>query len=515
MLNKKIIILKMEDIMKNPISILLLIFSLSFAQIPSRGLVAFFPFKDTIKDECNNITKVVPMELKYILKPEKDRFNQENSAALCYNNSYLGLTFEDTNNKLPFKSNNFTVCLWYYRRSDVSSYQPLDHLLVYGDSLIHENGKIQPKKMDGFRIFEDSTVYIKVSYNNKIIKTYNPYNSETWIFFGVSVSGNTIKTYLGKYNSTIVESETANDFSISQNIPNIFSIGTLPLVSEDTIGSFYSYRGKIDDISIYNRALSEEEITQIYNDTKSTINKAPIFLPSILDTTIKPLDFLTYTINIQNDDSFDNKYNINNGIATIVSYTNTTITLRIAPSLKDTGKHTIKLIAVDYLKDSSFMDIIITVKKPDNKLIITSTADSIAYVNKLYEYEVKFSNPELFSSLSVTKGTPSKPSNLKIKNTTIEFTPLPFYQDKTIALTIAAINIYKDTTFQTINIKIKGDETSTIQQPLTIIEKNNLNKNSPIYLINGKKINNNNTIHTIFIINNNKILNLRNKHDFN
>jgi hypothetical protein len=183
--------------------------------------------------------------------------------------------------------------------------------------------------------------------------------------------------------------------------------------------------------------------------------------------------------------------------------------LQIILQLTDTVIYNIKLIAEDYLKDSSFMDILLRIKKPDNKLIITSKPDTIAYVDKEYQYEVKFSNPSIFSSLIVTEGKPYKPSNLKIHNSTITFTPTTFYANKTIELTIGAINIYGDTTFQIIQIKVKEEETSIINKSTVLKENKNI-QNSPIYLINGKKVIINNKAHTIFVKDNNKVIFIKN-----
>jgi hypothetical protein len=311
MINKKIINLKMEGLMKHSILILLCILSFSFSQIPSRGLISFFPFNGSSKtqcnkDVCNNITKIVTYEPDYYLpNPDTSRFGEPNSAISLLDNNIpgFGLIFEDTANILPFKNKEFTVCIWIcepsYGRSGTSPYP----IIVYGDSILD--------KKEGFRIYrEKSNIY--VSYNNKtnIIKSVSLY-SDKWYFIAITVSNNTLRSYIRENNTNEIEKFEYNDFSIPSNVPNIFSIGALARTDEYKIKISRSYIGKIDDVCIYNRTLTENEITNIYNSTKATINKAPIFTPTKLDTSIKTLENLYYTINIQNDDNNDIKYFLN------------------------------------------------------------------------------------------------------------------------------------------------------------------------------------------------------------
>jgi hypothetical protein len=105
-----------------------------------------------------------------------------------------------------------------------------------------------------FAISSNGTTMFNVSY------PVQPDDSHKWIHWvGVYEPGVALRLYK---NGTLVNSNTtsipASQFNSSQNV----NIGRWPTAGADTNGYWL---GKIDDVRIYNRALSPDEIKRLYN----------------------------------------------------------------------------------------------------------------------------------------------------------------------------------------------------------------------------------------------------------
>ena len=87
--------------------------------------------------------------------------------------------------------------------------------------------------------------------------------------FSVTFDGNTMKLFM---NGSLVNSQTQTGNIQTGNIPLRFGMRE---------GNFQYFNGKIDDIGIWNRALTQQEITNLYNTSLSTedfaINKINIY----------------------------------------------------------------------------------------------------------------------------------------------------------------------------------------------------------------------------------------------
>ncbi|MDA7777689.1 thrombospondin type 3 repeat-containing protein, partial [Flavobacteriaceae bacterium] len=104
---------------------------------------------------------------------------------------------------------------------------------------------------------------------SKIIYTDKSLDQNKWyhVVGTFNSSDGVIKLYL---NSKLVGSLSTNKTSLLTNIPdsdNKFKIGV-----RDLFSSGYTYgwfKGKIDDVGVWSKALTQEEVIQIYNDTSS------------------------------------------------------------------------------------------------------------------------------------------------------------------------------------------------------------------------------------------------------
>lgn len=488
------------------ISILTFIFS-TYSQIPNRGLVCYFPFEGDKKDYCNNLTKVLPVKARDTLVSDTNRFNKPNGAIRSGIPSDKSLIFEDTSNKLPFLTKEFTICFWAMRMANPTG-ALTQYIIVYGDT---SNLLVDTLNKKGFKIYENSDGDICASYDNNKITIYNyMYTTygKNWAFVAFTVKNDTIKGYFREYNNTKKETKESKGFSFTART-NTFSIGGHPKMREDGIIPQSSWCGRIDDICIYNRALTEQEIEIIYNATSSEINQSPSFTPYVVNTTAEVFKEFKYTIAVKNDDTYPITYKLSNDFIKISSIDNSSITITALPQLSDTGKKEIIITATDYLKDTSSVVVNITVTKPTKAPIIISKADTVAYVDKEYIYEIKLADSTEKITVSITEGIPFIPTGIKIEDKIIKWTPTAFQANKTFEFTITVKNIYENSATQKIRITVKDNPTSIIQVNSLKTEKTK--EKSVIYLINGKKISGSIISHSLTIdrINNCKLLNIK------
>jgi hypothetical protein len=227
------------------IAILALSFN-AFAQIPTNGLIGYWPFNGNANDESGNGNNGTVHGATLTI----DRFGNQNSA---YN--FDGVTnFIETNSTIGnFGQSDFTISSWI-----VSLTGSLEETYIgkrsdgtYGNNWF---GATEPTTRETYwDIDGDNTGtnhYVLVS--NSILNTSNWYN----IVF--KREGNNWKIFINGVEDASLTTPTI------QNINN-----TAPM----TIGARYwdsnpvgYFTGQIDDVRIYNRALSSSEITSLFNE---------------------------------------------------------------------------------------------------------------------------------------------------------------------------------------------------------------------------------------------------------
>jgi hypothetical protein len=86
----------------------------------------------------------------------------------------------------------------------------------------------------------------------------NTLTEDVWIFFAMIIDGKAFKFY---HNNTLV-----NDLTVTQDV-NILDDGTLGDLVFGAYGGGFYFDGYIDDITIYDRALTHDEVLQLYSQT--------------------------------------------------------------------------------------------------------------------------------------------------------------------------------------------------------------------------------------------------------
>ncbi|MGE5355627.1 MAG: LamG-like jellyroll fold domain-containing protein [Deltaproteobacteria bacterium] len=215
-------------------------------------LVAYYPFNGNSEDQtANNIDQVA---YGTGLTLTTDRCGNPNSAYQFASNSYM----KTSANMLPIGDR--TISLWF-NASDVNN-KP--GIFSYGGGFCGATF-FMGANVSGLNSY---MVQGHCNYNKaEVAYTVPPVNN--WYHWVVTISGNSQKVYIngvlkGTFNSYNTQNFVAGkDFSLGViNSPTGFAPYT-----DGNVGYF---NGKLDDIRIYNVAVSEQQILNLYNETLPT-----------------------------------------------------------------------------------------------------------------------------------------------------------------------------------------------------------------------------------------------------
>jgi hypothetical protein len=214
------------------------------AYLPSNGLVAWYPFNGNANDESGNGNDgmVYPQATLTV-----DRNNQLNSAfqfngstsSAIQSQSPINLTFSGLSASLFFNANNFL------------SASSGDQKMISGTGNIpfqfgYNNGGVTLEVYD----INGSLTFVTLPY----VFTSNTWNS---IAFSVNLSGHIF----------IYVNGVANDMGVSPASLRVMQSGSFLIGMASSYSWPSPFSGKLDDIAIYNRALTPEEITALYTGT--------------------------------------------------------------------------------------------------------------------------------------------------------------------------------------------------------------------------------------------------------
>jgi len=242
----------------------------SFAQYPTNGLIGYYPFNANIEDaSSNNIDMTSPTAPGYF----SDRFNASNS---CYE-SASGARIPDVQN-----SANISFSLWVHPLN-INDYYPA----IFSRAIYLFNGTSNIGKIGNYLLYlEPSTLTNQFGVWMECHQGIGGPNSTTYEYFGypqaidvaewshiaVTIQGTDAKMYI---NGTLTASMTlaTSMVAVTANDPNtgVDQINDLVLgkskqieVNSGSYSDYLNYSGFIDDIFIYDRALSAAEVTTLY-----------------------------------------------------------------------------------------------------------------------------------------------------------------------------------------------------------------------------------------------------------
>ena len=238
--------------------------SYAFSQVPNyvptNGLVGYWPFNGNANDESGNGNNGTVNGATLT----SDRFGNVNSA-YDFNGTSDFIDVAD-NTALRLNSTDFTISVWINETSRASTQESIisKRTAANGNGyILNIEGSVQP--IPGLTNFHVSGGGDPRAYSNTIV----PLNVWKNITLTYQLSSQTLKTYIdGVLNSTTTSIPTPN---AANSVA--MKIGT------DAAGNPYFFHGKIDDISIYNRALTQQEITNLYTST-IPVSCLPAYVPT-------------------------------------------------------------------------------------------------------------------------------------------------------------------------------------------------------------------------------------------
>jgi hypothetical protein len=247
-----------------------------FAQVPSyvptTGLVGYWPFNGNANDESGNGNNGIVNGNVIITN---DRNNIANSAFEWPNtNSGFGSSsfISLPNLTSQFQNGEFSISLWVNKYPNPISIDP--RILGIGESGL---------------IFNGNSSSIKVFLGIGLGTFTNPIGDNQWahiVFVNNGISGQSY-FYL---NGILIHQITTTP---SQNI--VSSSSDAWELGRKSISAFNGFGGKIDDVGIWNRALTSQEITNLYNSANSNECLTMVINTGVLST--NPVTY-TSTVNI-------------------------------------------------------------------------------------------------------------------------------------------------------------------------------------------------------------------------
>ena len=242
--------------MKKSIIILtLLISQLSFAQISKNGLVAYYKFSGNTQDSSGNSNDGI----NFGATPTTDRFGNGNSAYRFDGVSNYMLIPRSTTLE-PTQA--VSLCAWIYAESNNSQWLPIldkrwnttnDPWSSYG---MYTTSGNTPAPFTN-RYFNGFSNGIAGTGKNCVSTSSAATNS--WVFLVSTYDGANIKLYV----NGVLESTVAMTGALGYSSMDMY-------IANNSEGTQW-FKGAIDDITIYNRAISQNEITNMYNNTTTSI----------------------------------------------------------------------------------------------------------------------------------------------------------------------------------------------------------------------------------------------------
>ena len=221
-----------------------------FAQVPTNGLVGYWPFNGNANDESgnNNNGTVSGATLT------TDRFGNANKAySFDGTNDYISVL---DNNSLDL-TNQLTLSAWFF--TDGSKVN--QGLLGKGGLNNAHTGyalllQVSNPATSGVVLQNLPTTTAK--------EAYSPTNiANNWHNFTGTYNGTTLKLYIDGV------------LTVSSNVTISLSNSTSNLFFGQELSGFRYFKGILDDIRIYNRALTQQEISAIYTECDLSVQITP------------------------------------------------------------------------------------------------------------------------------------------------------------------------------------------------------------------------------------------------
>lgn len=207
--------------------------------LPTNGLLSWWSFSGNAKDGsgngCNGIVTAATLV--------NDRFGNTNSA-YYFNGTSSNIEANVFN--YPLKGESRTISGWFKASDPILSSEYDFCLLNYGEI---------SDPVDWFKISFYRKGYLDIQFNSNTYSSQENYFNNKWTFFTFVFDGIT-STYSMYINNVY---KLGGSAYLHTNGHNLFRIG------RNKLNNYFE--GTIDDIGIWNRALSAQEISAVYTNS--------------------------------------------------------------------------------------------------------------------------------------------------------------------------------------------------------------------------------------------------------
>lgn len=244
------------------ITLMLLTSVMTFAQIPTNGLVAEYTFSGNAKDGTINGNAGIVNDAKLTT----DRFGNDSSAYY-----FDGIDDYITMGDVDFLDGKANATWNFWMSTIEVQPQPPTHLNGHDNPFVSifrkEDSYIVMQYVGDGANYWRSFIYTTstnwdLGFRNNQISDIIDYDG-SWIMISVVKDNNLISVFK---NGNLINTQITYGDSLIQNSTKKLMLGKDGTETND--GG--AYNGKLDDIRIYDRALDQNEITQLYNEGNVT-----------------------------------------------------------------------------------------------------------------------------------------------------------------------------------------------------------------------------------------------------
>ena len=235
--------------------------------VPTNGLVGWWPFNGNANDESGNgnngtVNGATLTSDRFGMTNEAFGFSGDNEVINCGNSSTLGLTSNST----------LTLCYW---TQSTDNKWPFIH--KYEDNIAANSNFAVGN--------QNQQIVVTGNGQNNWIFPISSATSWTFICFVYDGSVDSVSFYL---NGILID---VKPIMLSSNI----STSNLIFGPRFNTAGYPQPNGKLDDIAIWNRALNQCEISDLYNSQLGSLNSTSTQTETALDSYTWPVNGQTYT----------------------------------------------------------------------------------------------------------------------------------------------------------------------------------------------------------------------------
>lgn len=309
------------------------------SQIPTKGLVAWFPFNGSYNDESGS--GIVLTQVMALPTLTADR-NGIANAAYSFDGSKSGFKYP-TSAKFPLGNSDLTISAWVYMLNG-----GIPRVITsWGTDTTG-----QKKEIVLYQATINDVICLGITNGVDSVTTEFPGNpGGKWFHVAVSVKSGNAKLYI----NGILGVSKAITFNIQNGTLGDAAFGIATDMVSAAVGLNY-FGGSLDDISIYNRALTDQEILYVKN-CKSTKNSAPTFTsaPSVTANVAVQYSYSITTNDVENQAITLSLKNNPSGMTLVNGK------ISWMPEKSQIGKNSITIVAKDIIGDSTIQSFEITV----------------------------------------------------------------------------------------------------------------------------------------------------------